>query len=607
MFNQLKNLFGRFKRQPETSEKPAEAPKPQQAEPKKAAPAAKAAPAPSPAPAKAPKSAPTSAPAAAPSTPEPALSGPSVSAEETISLPLKAILSRLPASLSALVKSSGSGDVAISLKKVLSQLPQGSVKIPFGELRQGAPAGTFLDVTSQDATLVELPLPDILSRMNPALLTKRTQKTIEVPPEVGNVFGPRGETLTPGSAAAAAATAPKTAAAPVQAPAPAATPKPTLPQVPKPTAPAPATSPSIPKPAGASSPSLPKPPAPTAPAAPAPKIPFPGAAPTAAPAAAPAPATAEQTQYFLNKDTSAVGDVLTVPLANLSEAWPDAVKDDIKKNGLSDASVALPMSQLEVAMRSGKIVFPWRQLGAWLKPTPLGATANGETSVELPLKVIAPLFITQHRPVKQQKKVAVGENIPDIFSGGTAAAAAAPTAAPKPVVPAISTPNAPIAAPSLPKLPSAPAVAPAPSAIPRPPAPAMAGAAKEPGSIGEIFGDASKKSWSPNEIVQKTAALPGLSGALIATNDGLLVAGQVPSPFKAETTAAFLPQIFGRMNQYGKELMVGDLGSLTLEFNKVPWQIVKLGPIFFGVIGKSGEALPAASLKVISAELAKQK
>lgn len=96
-----------------------------------------------------------------------------------------------------------------------------------------------------------------------------------------------------------------------------------------------------------------------------------------------------------------------------------------------------------------------------------------------------------------------------------------------------------------------------------------------------------------------------MAGALIATTDGLLVAGQMPAPHKADTIGAFLPQIFVRMNQYGKELQVGELNSLQVEFNKVPWFIVKLGHIYFGAVGKAGEAFPISQLKVIAAELGK--
>jgi hypothetical protein len=84
-----------------------------------------------------------------------------------------------------------------------------------------------------------------------------------------------------------------------------------------------------------------------------------------------------------------------------------------------------------------------------------------------------------------------------------------------------------------------------------------------------------------------------------------MVAGQMPAPYKADTIGAFLPQMFGRMTQYGKELQMGDANSLQIEFNKVPWYIVKLGHIYFGAVGKAGEAFPTSLLKVIASELEK--
>jgi len=42
--------------------------------------------------------------------------------------------------------------------------------------------------------------------------------------------------------------------------------------------------------------------------------------------------------------------------------------------------------------------------------------------------------------------------------------------------------------------------------------------------LAELFGQPDKRNWTPNEIVKNTAKLPGVAGALIALQDGLLVA-----------------------------------------------------------------------------------
>jgi predicted regulator of Ras-like GTPase activity (Roadblock/LC7/MglB family) len=88
--------------------------------------------------------------------------------------------------------------------------------------------------------------------------------------------------------------------------------------------------------------------------------------------------------------------------------------------------------------------------------------------------------------------------------------------------------------------------------------------------------------------------------------DGLLVVAELPSHLKADTVAAFLPQIFGRMNQYTKELQLGGLSSLTFVVENTSWQIIKSGTVYLVALGKSGEGLPGQKLNTIAAELGKQ-
>lgn len=558
-------------------------------------------------------------------------------------MPAKIVLSRLSPELSAMVKSDGSGDLALPLKRILSQLPQGAVKLTFGEIRQAAPAGTFLDVTSQDQTYVDLPLPEILSRLSSNHLSRRpAQKTIEVPPEVGNVFGPRGEQLAQSSgdttirrASPAPAPTPKPEPAPVQAKAPT---LPAPPSLPEPaTAPAPAAAPQPEQKIAA--PKLPLPGASPAPAAatapiPAPKIPAPSL-PKIEPAqpkpAIPAPALPKPVvpQPVVAKGPEVLGETLTVPLASLTEDWPQNVKEEISSGKLDDYSVGLPMDRIEAGLKTGKLSFSWKEIAGWLKPNPFTSQINAETSVDLPLKIVAPLFISQHRPAKTQKKLAIDETIPDLFAGGKGPAvapvaqstpapaptAAAPDVSAAPPAPALPKPTLPIPAANLPK----PGAVPAPSLpkppVPQPPktsptlpvpsAPAIA-PAKEPQTLGELFGDANKKDWSPKEVVSKANTLKGIAGSLVVLQDGLMVAGELPAAFRVETTAAFVPQIFGRMMQYAKELNLGDLSSVTVECDKAPLQITKAGLIYFGVVGKAGEPLPVGQIKLIATELAKQ-
>ena len=112
-----------------------------------------------------------------------------------IELPLQIILQTLPLELqpSVLYPEVGDTTISVPLEKVLAQLARGVVKISFGELRQAAP-GVFSTETDRDRVLVSLPLEEILSRLNPSLITRRrAQKQVEVPAEISSPFDQEGQ------------------------------------------------------------------------------------------------------------------------------------------------------------------------------------------------------------------------------------------------------------------------------------------------------------------------------------------------------------------------------------------------------------------------------
>ncbi len=108
---------------------------------------------------------------------------------------------------------------------------------------------------------------------------------------------------------------------------------------------------------------------------------------------------------------------------------------------------------------------------------------------------------------------------------------------------------------------------------------------------------------TPNEIVSKAATLEGVDGALIALPDGLLVASRIPTNMNADTIAAFLPQIFGRVSQCTRELRLGELNNLNFTVGSVPWKIFRVGSIYFAAFGRPGVPLPTSQLVGLAAEL----
>jgi predicted regulator of Ras-like GTPase activity (Roadblock/LC7/MglB family) len=455
---------------------------------------------------------------------------------EFVLLPVKSILAKLPSSLSPLVQSQGNGSIPVPSNLIMQELPKGAVKLTFGEIRMAAPVGTFIDNPRLDQVLVELPLHEILMRLSPSFLARRPdQKQIQISAEITNIFGPHGEGI---SLSSTPVTAPKTPK-----PAPVASMAPVAPESPK------ITMPVIEKPIAM-------------PAMEKPKV----------VSAVPAAASIPQLRVLPNQPVIGEKETLVIALSAIFENWPVMVRKEIDDLNLSNAKVALPMIEIQRALASGKVIFTWEQICEWTQPR-VQKSSDEDILLELPLQIIAPLFMAKHRPTKVQKKISVAD-LPDLF--------------------AVKTPAA------------APVVEPVETAQPIPLKPAAAPILKKESAIGKIFDQPTKQDWSPNEIVKSLAALNGMTGAFVAMQDGLLVAAQLPGTLKAETVAAFLPQIFGRMNQYMKELQLGSLSSITFEVENVSWQVAKAGAVYVAALAKPGQELSREKLNVIAAELGKQ-
>ncbi len=287
-------------------------------------------------------------------------------------------------------------------------------------------------------------------------------------------------------------------------------------------------------------------------------------------------------------------------------AWPETLRSALAPLA-GDCQVQLPVTETEQGLKRGKIAFSWTQIKQWIKPElPPGILdLSEETPLLIPLNLVVPLFLAIRKPSTAKAASTIDAKIPDVFFAAQPAAAAeavAPAAAPP-------APEAPQPAAVAPPAPPAPAKAQPPQPA-SPPAAAVAPAAPapeaQPEDMATLFGQPSKKSWTPVEIIQKCSGLPGMSGALIVLQDGLLVAGQMPSPVNSETMAAFLPQMFGRMSHYTRELKLGEPTQFALVVGDVPMQINKVGGIFFLAYGCAGQRLPAAQLELVVAHLEQQ-
>lgn len=565
--------------------------------------------------------------------------GAEAAGENEITLPLAAVLAALPLDLRAKIVSvpPTGATIRIAVDLVLPQLAFGAVKISFGELRQLA-AGVFSNSSSSelDGRPVSLPLHEILPRLNPALLARRNAERVEVDEEIQGPFAGRGRGVTfttePLKAAAAkpaprsiepAADIPPRAVTPAMPPVNPPTITPSAPIPFRPMTPAPSSRPPI-SPItsitgngghgqngmngappmkmanglnganGANGHHAPPPPI-VPPTAKKPVAPAPPPVPPAAPRVEPAQ------------------PAIIVGLWDLAENWPDGLKEEISRSDIANANLPLPGAFVETGLRRGRITMTWKQIRLLAKPSSVPSPNDG-LELELPLKLIAPLFFAAKKTLPTAKKaVNVSTDIPNLFFGFPQAAPEAP---------------APQRLAARPR-PAAETAAPASASAAPVPTPALVSPANKAGSSTNFYvwgddgetpqeetlfapppvpqTDFTSRRALPKDVVEKAVTFRGVAGALVTLPDGLRVASNVPVEFNADTLAAFIPQIFERMNQSARELRMGALNNVSFTVGNVPWRIFRVNSVYLAAFGRAGESLPAADLAALAGELDRKK
>ncbi len=515
---------------------------------------------------------------------------PSASANpDEIQLPLQPILAALPMELRAKIMGTVNTvtmTLSIPVEKVIAQLATGSVKISFGELRQ-LTHGVFANSGGDlDAKMVALPMNQILAQINPSLLARRSaKKSAEISDDISSPFDARGQGL-------------KISTEPFKS-----QPKTSVPEAPLPMShfnPPVFEKPVQPPPLGSVPVFTPRwtTPAPSEPtprngtngngshgngngngngASKAPYIsPAISAAPVPGASAAPVPPTVLPGQPQ---------PTISAPLAALSEHWPEALQMEIKQLDLTTAQVSLPVHLVEPALKRGRVIFSWRDLRSWINQSATGVSVHDGIELELPLKVLAPLFFARQNNGSGQRKVSVSEEIPNLFFGF-------PQAQPASVPPA-PTPSAVAAATPLPDT----------NFFSRSIQPQTSDSEfKRKGGT-----DFTSRAAAPSEIVTRAMQLPGVAGVVIALPDGLKVASQIPSDLNGDTLAAFIPQLFARVNQCSRELRMGDMNNLSFTVGNVPWKIFRVNAVYFAAFGRVNEPMPTAQLATLAAELDRKK
>ena len=492
---------------------------------------------------------------------------------DRLELPIKEVAHRFPSTIQGQLRRTfgKSTSFVLPVSLVREHLRRGVVRLPFGQLKSYAPSGTFLSTSALDDVQIDLPLQEIVKRLTPEQLGRRTQQThVTAPEETPAIFGPTGSVkgavrlLDPTEAnrtgsfqavppAIASPSARGNHSSVTLHVADEARPPRTI--VPSGISPVTSTRPVIPT----IKEGLPEQPV------------------------APLKRTPESK--------------LTVRLERVISRWPEVLRSAVERFANDETVLQIPLSKVESGLKQGKIVFTWKQLRPWVSP-PLSNPLDDQESVtiELPLAEIAPIFLMRHRSADTRTTALTSLNIPDIFTN-------------TPRTTTIGThPKSDVSAPS-------PIAFPVPPRTPEPinrthPHTAIPGFKPLPTESAACLPGPSQKERRPGhaEILDQACLLPCVIGGLIATADGLLVGSKFDPTQKriaAETLAGFVPQMYQRLAKYTSELGMTEPKMLTVGFEENRLIILKGGENYLALLAQANESLPEVQIRSLAATLSR--
>ena len=271
-------------------------------------------------------------------------------------------------------------------------------------------------------------------------------------------------------------------------------------------------------------------------------------------------------------------EAVKMSLVSVARNWPDPIRQEIMTHHVA-GFLNVPFAQLETAMRQAKPAFRWKELRSWVAPAPLATlTEQDDLLLELPLAVVTPLFMARRSSGAAPKSLAAAPEIPDLFLARKTS---------PPPAPATAAPPAPVE--TRPAEPSLAGMV-IPAVVPVSPAPIKASVALGSPPM-------------PSDLVRRACQLSGVSGALLVSLDGLVIASQLPAGVNAETAAAFLPRMYSRLGEYTRELKLGEPGHMEMLAGNVPVQVFKVSNAYFAILGRPAEPLPKMQLSALAGQL----
>jgi predicted regulator of Ras-like GTPase activity (Roadblock/LC7/MglB family) len=266
-------------------------------------------------------------------------------------------------------------------------------------------------------------------------------------------------------------------------------------------------------------------------------------------------------------------DHFTLPVSAVLGALPEEIRHALNGSDAQTASFLIPLGELEPQLRGGRLCFKWAQIREWCS-VPLDMPVAPESDIELPLDAVVPIFLASRAESAARRQVEVDTRIPDVFSKSRFSSRV--HAAPAVTTPALAEPEQ----------------------KPPPPSPAPVRATPPP----EPFRPA-HTATVPAQVIEYLRKLDGVTGAFIATADGLLVAGDVPNA-NENVLAAFAPTVFAQLTKYADMAQLGSPESIDVNLDDGGTvHVRKAGKLYLGVLVPRDRPLPLRDLTRLSIAL----
>jgi len=252
-----------------------------------------------------------------------------------------------------------------------------------------------------------------------------------------------------------------------------------------------------------------------------------------------------------------------IGLFEVMEAWPVEVREEI--DGADESTIVrLDRVKISNGLANGRVEITWGELLAILEPPLTKSTSVDEATVLLlPLKVIAPAFLRgEGERVQARRGVEIDAEIPDLFRASSVYE-------------------------EVEELKEVEEVEVVPLRL----------VVEVKAEVEIIQPEKDAMGISPDELVKKIGELSGVRGAMISLGEGLAVSSMLSAGMRAEVLAAFIPQIFVRIQQYTGEMDLGVIDQMVLSTESGRCQLNRRGEIFLSVFGEKNHGFPVEELE----------